>query len=280
LALVVMAGASRGELVQYYVGRDLRQTIPSGVYSGLANPNFNRLTMLLQHGDHYHGKSTYSYVGPNKGADTQVVPYSATSGGIPTNYVPEGMAPPIALMKGDGVFAGKYISGLTPGLEYADIEFGSVDALAGFAPGSAEDVLWRSSGGRWMGSMANTVIDMVLVDISPGLVVAASDGTTLMAAAGDVYSLGDGGAGLSFRPVFVSTAAPGALQYASFKFVDRGTGNSGGPWLESGVFQFNFQVVPEPSSLALGGVGGLLVLVGARRRLLRARRAEAQVTAG
>ncbi len=77
VGLVVLVGglagsSARGDLFQYYVGRDVRPTMVGGAYDGLPNPNFNRVTFLYAHtypadpaNNHYHSKGTYSYTGPN-----------------------------------------------------------------------------------------------------------------------------------------------------------------------------------------------------------------------
>ncbi len=40
---------ARAALHSYYIGTDNLATFTTGTYSGLANPNFNRLTLLYQH---------------------------------------------------------------------------------------------------------------------------------------------------------------------------------------------------------------------------------------
>ncbi|GIW87165.1 MAG: hypothetical protein KatS3mg108_1489 [Isosphaeraceae bacterium] len=282
---VVMVGLgslnASAELVSYYIGRDLRETIPTGPYAGLANPNYNRLTLLYAHTyeltpeiNHYHSKSTYTYFGPNLGAATAVQPFNGTAAGEPRNYLPETAGGRIVLLPGSGVFAGQFVSGLTPGVEYADLRIKSVDSLAGFPDGSPENILWKSGGnqpvGRWAGSMAGSRITLVLVEASAGLVVADALGNTILSNPGDVYELGDGGVGLDFTPIFAANRL--GQHYAVFKLVDSGTGNDGGPWGESGLFRYNMRAaVPEPGSLvlALGGLGTAGLLAGRRRRRVR-----------
>jgi hypothetical protein len=85
LAVVAVAASSTlawdPQFAQFYVGIDGRHTLNAGTYSGLANPNYNRLTFLLGHSsvdaptaNHYHNKSAYSYTGANLGAVTAVNP--------------------------------------------------------------------------------------------------------------------------------------------------------------------------------------------------------------
>lgn len=284
--------SARAELVEYYIGRDIRETIPTGIYAGLANPNFGRLTFLYAHTyedtpniNHYHSKSTYTYFGPNLGGATAVQPFNGTPSGEPRNYLPEGALPPLLLKRGKGAFAGHYISGLTPGVEYADLRMKSVDALAGFGDGTPENFLWRSGGapspGRWTGSMAGSQLSLVLVGRSEGISVLDALGKPILTDLGDTHFLGDGGESLDFTPVFAAQKL--GLHYLEFRLVDQGIGNSGGAWGESGIFRFNVRaVVPEPSSVVLVGAGlGCLIVVATwrRARLRRARRGELTLAA-
>ncbi len=280
-ALVAAAGAMLSssaamawdpQFAEYYVGRDLRTTIPSGVYAGLPNPNFNRITFLYAHtyiatpeSNHYHGKSTFTYFGPNLGPDTAVQPFNGTATGEPRNYLPEGpfgSSPRLQLLPGSGVFAGKWVSGLDPDEDFGRITIKSVDSLAGAPTGSPTQVLFDSSGGRWNGLIAGSVLTLELVAISPGLSVANTVGSILMTTPGDQVLMGGGDASLSFTPVFVTEIGHQADLFATFRILDTGTGNAGGPFGASGQFTFNL-VVPEPATL------GLLAPLGAA--LLRRR---------
>lgn len=268
---------------QYYIGRDIRPTIPTGTYSGLANPNFNRVTLLFAHTyletpniNHYHSKSTYTYFGPNLGAGTAVQPFNGSAAGLPTgNFLPEGgtlgNSPRLQLLPGSGVFAGKMISGLAGDVSEVDHDFGklgmkSVDALSSFGVGTPGNVLFVSGGapapGRWTGSMAGSNLSLVLVSITPGLSVADLGGNTVLAAPGDSVALGDGSAAMSFTPVLQTSLTGNANLSATFKIVDTGTGNGGSPWLESGQFVLN-AVIPEPAAVGLLAPLGLILV---RRR--------------
>jgi hypothetical protein len=275
VTLFVASTRSDAVIHEYYIGRDLRQTIPSGTYSGLDNPNFNRLTLLFAHPDdvtpannHYHAKSPYTYFGPNLGGLTTVQPYNGAADGTPGNYLPEGAAaPPLQLLPGAGAFSGKIITGLVPGEEYGELSLHSVDALAGFPVGSGEYVMHNSGGntptGRWAGSMAGSILRLHLVSISPGLEVMDAAGNTLLDSAGDSWLLGSGGSSLNFPFVLgMDDSVTSGSYSAVFKLSDSGTGNSGGPWLESGLFQVNVGV-PEPGALSMILLAGAALL---RRR--------------
>jgi hypothetical protein len=275
--LVSSAMARDPQFAEYYIGRDLRTTIPSGTYEGLANPNFNRITFLYAHSfteapatNHYHAKSPYTYFGSNLGASTTVQPYNGNAAGLPTgNFLPEGAfgnSPRLQLLPGSGAFAGKWISGLA-GQGFGDLNIKSVDSLAAVAgTNSAANTLFRSGGttpvNRWTGSMAGTNLTLELVNITPGFEVANTDGTTILDSAGDQIALGSGGINLDFTPVFVATSSTFADYSATFKLIDTSSANGGNAFGESGQFVFN-SVVPEPTSLALIGIAGVALL---RRR--------------
>lgn len=250
-------------MAEYYIGRDLRETIPSGTYAGLPNPNYNRLTWLYAHTyfstpntNHYHAKATYTYSGP------AASPVTVVSSG---DFVPE-TGGRIQLLPGNGTFSGKWVSGLNVTEDFHDLRVLPVDTLAGFAPGSGQDILYRSGGttptGRWMGSLAGSNISLVLTQITPGLSIVDSAGNTLVSNIGDSISLGAGNL-VDFTPTFMTEAGFQANYSAAFKLVDQGTANNGGAWLESGSLVFNV-VVPEPA--AVGLLAPLVGMLGLRRR--------------
>lgn len=254
VSLLGVSTAAMGETAPYYIGVDSRTTIPTGTYAGLANPNYNRLTLLYNHGDHYHSKGAYVYSGPNLGDSTAVVNSAS-------NYLPEGSAPPFALTPGSGAFAGLYVSGQTPDVEGSSIRIGSVDALAGAPAGSDEAILFNSSGGRWTGSLAQAELAIELVDATAGLSILDASGQSLFGG-GTIYGLGLGGASLDFAPIFAADALGDYT--ASFRLIDLRTGGGFG---ESGVFEYRFTAVPEPSSVILAALGvGVLPILARKRR--------------
>lgn len=105
----------------FYIGVERLQTITSGAYAGLPNPNANRLTMLLAHVygapgspgtppdwtvDHYHRMGAYSYTGAVPGGG--VLPATVFA----NQRIPEGAASPLALhVNGTGALAGRWVSG-------------------------------------------------------------------------------------------------------------------------------------------------------------------------
>ncbi|MFN4243778.1 MAG: all3515 family Zur-repressed PEP-CTERM protein [Tepidisphaerales bacterium] len=258
------------QFAEYYIGRDLRTTIPTGTYAGLPNPNFNRITFLYAHtyvdtpsNNHYHGKSNFTYVGPNLGAATAVQPFNGSAAGVPANFLPEGVfgnSPRLQLLPGSGVFAGKWVSGLDPDENFGRLTIRSVDALVAPAsvPNSPAAILFNSSQGRWNGLIGGSNLTLHLVDISPGLGVADPSGNVLMTTPGDSVVLGNPDADFSFTPVFFTTSGLQANHFAVFRITDNGTANGGLPFPESGQFQFNL-VVPEPAALGLLAPLGVLL---------------------
>lgn len=249
----------------YYIGVDARTVIPTGIYAGLPNPNYNRLSFLYAHtyadrpaNNHFHGIGVYSYAGPNLGAGTEVRPTSSN------NRIPE-----LSQRARTGLLAlrphnGHWVSGLNGIEEYEGLRMASTSVLQGYPAGSPIDILFNSSARRWTSILPdNARIGLELVSITDGFRVGLSAGHSLFGATGEVYEIGMGNAGLQFDPVFwTDTAVPGNTFQATFRLHDLN-----GIYGNSGFFGFDFQAVPEPSpwvalGLSLAGAG----LVIRRRR--------------
>ena len=263
-AVVLMTGAQTAlaDLVggaEYLIGRDRLGTIASGTYGGLANPNFGRLTMLFNHGNHYHGIGAYSYTGT---PPDHTVLSTNSNNRIPETYT--GL-PPLSLVPGSGpLYADKLVNHPDPTVEYTSITFRSVDSLAGYAPGSEESILYNSSNGRWSSSLAGTKIAIELVSITSGLTV--GDASTLnLFESSNRYALGAGDL-IDFTPVFWVAAGAAMQTYsAEFRFLDLGV--NGAVLSAGGTFNFDFAPTPVPLPAAAWMLlSGALALVGARRR--------------
>lgn len=235
----------------YYVGVDGLQTIASGAYAGMANPNYNRLTLLFAHfesnpsSNHYHSKGVQIYSGP-AGSPTVITSSS--------NYLPEGSNPPLVLsVASGGLYDGKLSSHPVSGNAFSDLTLQDTGKLDGFAAGSGESYMFNSSGGRWNGALTGADVHLQLVSLTAGLNVGTSTTLNLFSNPGDEHHLDES---FSFNPVFWTdaNAAPGDY-IARFKLTDES-----GTFGDSGTFEYRFQVVPEPSSLLTACLGGLVLL--------------------
>ncbi|MFH1814581.1 MAG: all3515 family Zur-repressed PEP-CTERM protein [Pseudomonadota bacterium] len=269
LAGVLSLGAQASEPLRadegigYYVAVDSLATIASGTYAGQANPNYGRLTLLFDHGVHFHGIGAYSYTGPGS---APVVNGTNANNRIPETYT---LAAPLPLTPGSGSDAGLLVSSVLPEAalqrEYSYLGLSSIQSLAGNPAGSERDVLFNSSSGRWNDTLDNVSVALKLESITPGLKVAANGDSDLFDT-GNLYLLGAGNS-FDFLPVFwtAANAAPGTYS-AQFSLVNLGSNLS---VRDSGTFHFDFAVaapVPEPGTWAML-LGGLFMigLTAARR---------------
>lgn len=262
LAAAVSFGAnlSRAELLEFYVGIDGREILPSGTYRGLPNPNFGRLSFLYAHGykfvpglapvgensfanNHYHVIGGYSYSGPTNAP--VVNPTSAN------NRIPEVSTrrPPLTLVPGTGLYAGKLVSAKTAE-HYSDLRMRSTQDLNRpdkYGPGSPEWIMFHSSGGTRTNRLDGAVVALELVEKTPGLNIGTPDQLHVLINPGDRHVLGEGNT-LEFQPVFwVEGDSPVGTYSASFKLVDMNTEGGRTPFPESGIFHLDFRVAPPPS---------------------------------
>lgn len=263
MVLLLCANAQAGEEIRrdegigFYVGVDNLATL-SGAYAGLPNPNFDRLTLLFEHGNHYHGIGTYSLVGP---APHPGVVSTNSNNRIPETYTGDD---PLPLAAGSGLYADALRSAVGPS-EYSFLGIASVQTLAGYAPGSPEDVLFHSSGDRWSRSLGSAVVGLQLVSATAGLHV-GTDAVKNLFESSDTILLGAGNT-FEFKPVYwVGNTAAAGTYSATFRLVDLA---ATGPLANSGEFHFDFAVaapVPEPELYAMLALGLPLVAWAARRR--------------
>lgn len=253
------AGVRHDEGIGFYIGLDGRMTIPSGGYAGLPEANAGRLTLLLDHGDHFHGIGTYSYAGP--------APHPAARDTNANNRIPEISSgePGLSLSAGSGIYSGRLRSSVGDS-EYSYLGMASLQSLSGFAPGSDETILFNSSGGRWNGSLAGVTVGLKLLSASAGLTIGTESLTNLFSVS-DTILLGAGSA-WTFKPVYsiANGAAPGTYS-AEFQLVNLNPLSNIG---DSGRFYFDFAVaaapVPEPEAYAMMLCGLGLIGLGLHRR--------------
>lgn len=242
-ALGADIGTAQAQLVDFYVGIDSRTTpsnapIADGGGAYPDNPNLGRLTLLYNHGDHFHGLGAVSYVGP--AASPTLVDTSSN------NRVPElSSGLELALQPGSGVYGGKRMTAAQLGVEFSNLELRNVHSLSG-----VDDTLLNSSAGRWNGLFDDADVHLKLLGVSsPALNVGSLTDPHALAVGGDVH-LGEGGEMFSFTPVlWVDGSAPGGSYWAEFQLID--PGNSA---IDSGRFFIDVTNVPEPGSLVLLGI--------------------------
>jgi hypothetical protein len=268
-AIIFMAVPAQATFYEYYIGIDGSPMLTSGAYAGLANPNQGRLTFLFAHpnedspaSSHYHGIGAYSYTGP---ASSPTVQSTNTNNRIPEISSGQG---PLPLAPGSGMFEGRLVSQPIPGLEYSNLAIRSTQDLSGFTSGTPEAFLFTSSGGRWMGSLEGAQVALQLVSITDGLNLVDELGAPILLSPGDTHLLGLGNT-LAFTPTFwTDGAAPSGTYSAQFRLLDLGSATGRSLFEQSGTFNVDFQVVPEPSTVTLMALGiGVLAIVSTRRRL-------------
>ncbi|WP_152054116.1 all3515 family Zur-repressed PEP-CTERM protein [Tautonia marina] len=253
VSLFLLAVEARAEQIGYYVARDANPT--SGANP---NPNFGRLTLLYNHGDHFHSIGRF--------------------GGGP-NLLPEANRGRLTLFAGTGDMEGRFVSKRyddgSPAAEYSDLRIGSIRNLSGFDPGSPEDILLTSSNYRWVSgpehpiedrrlSLEGSLLALEVLSLSSGL--NASIGNQVASSVGDILELGPGDSFLAHLNFFTDLGIGGLQDLsASFRLVDLSTG--GTPIGGSGEFFYHMATVPEPSTIVMLGIGlaGALA-VGWRRR--------------
>jgi hypothetical protein len=286
LQVVMISAAQAGPVYPHlYVAVDDRQTIPSGTYAGLTNPNANRLSFLYAHSydnpasNHFHGIGLYSYTGPNLGASTAVTDTS-TNNTIPEpSYLGTDPTKALQLTAGTGAYAGRLATSLS---ETAGNTFDGT-AIRFYATlnntgNQGEQVLYNSGQPRYRSSLVNGAglglnILVELVSITPGLTVGDANGNAILSNVGDTFSIGTGDS-ISFNPVFFTdlNAAPG-MYSAEFRLRDANEASTpvADRVLQSGRFGFAAAVtVPEPGTFALFAIVGGAVGGGIIRRRMKA----------
>lgn len=259
LAVTLFASLARAQHHDvYFVGVDGWSDLPRGVYAGLPNPNYGRLTLLLAHytpgTEHYHPIGVWSYAGP---ASNPVVNNTNTNNRLPELYQRATGQEYIYLYPGSGAFAGYYRSGIVrnPAVEeYSNLLVQPTGVLAD-STDEAVQRLYNSSGGRWIGSLGEARVGLRLVDITPGLRITLEDGTPILTSIGSVYEIGRGDR-FAFTPVFsVAFGSPVQPYTAAFQLIDLNNTPGYRPLRDSGIFYFDFYPVPEPSTMAVLGAG-------------------------
>jgi hypothetical protein len=237
LGVVLFAASpAAADLVPFYVGRDTA-----------AGTNQGHLTLLFNHGNHFHRLGTFGGV----------------EGRIPEAYLGDHA---IWMVEGSGAFAGSWVTTpyeatpTDPSGEYSDLAFRSVNTLLGHGPDDPETIL-ANGGLRYFGDLSGVRLGIELLSLVGDVRLADLAGNTLLGDVGDVFEVGDAGGLSTFRAVIAALAMPGERVEARMRLVDL-NGVAGA----SGAFTFVAQPVPEPGSLALFGAGGAGLLGAYLRR--------------
>ncbi len=233
------------------IGIDNLPTLSGGVYDGLPNPNYGRLSFLYAHhfdtsfeNNHYHGIGIWTYSGP---ANAAVATNSNSGNRIPETYY---QLPPLTLVGAPATlpaFAGRLVS-IRTDEHYSDRRLRPTSYFQQFPTNSSEWFSFRGNANRFTNSLAGTKPALELISKTPGLSIGVSTNASLLNNAGDRLVLGEGDSWEAW-PLFSTAvdAAPGTYTVA-FKLVDLNAANSAAT--ESGVFYLDFRV-PEAPTLVI-----------------------------
>jgi hypothetical protein len=236
--------SAEAPLTDFFVAVDNLETLTTGTFAGLPNPNFGRLTLLVAHRspddpseNHFHAIGAVSYASVEGGGQKVIetstnnrIPEIST-GQLPLQLLPRSLVEQRA--KGNAFF----ISHPTD-TEYSHLKIESIQVLKDFDPASPEGLLFHSSGDRWMTPLDGAIVALQPISVTPGLDIANEEGKEILSEG--VYELGEGNT-FSFFPTYATKRSAEVATYsATFKLVDaRSTGT---PLQESGRFTFDFRV--------------------------------------
>jgi len=269
LAITVPAHAADGvrwsEGIGFYVGVDSRVTTPTGTFAGMANPNAGRLTLLFDHGDHFHGIGAFSITGT---AAAPVVTPTSTNNRIPETYTvvsPATAAIPLAAA-GSGVYSGHWISSVLaaaqPTFDYSHLGIASIQALNDLSP--TTDLLFHSSGNRYSANYQGVTVGLQLINATAGLMVGFGSNLNVFNSS-TTYALGSSGSFQAMPTFYVADSASAGMYSAEFRLVNLGTNAN---VTNSGNFFFDFSVsqpIPEPQTWAML-LAGLAVMGSLARK--------------
>jgi hypothetical protein len=158
-------------MLNTYIGIDSREILPSGVYAGLPNPNFGRLTFLHAHpyfdvlpNNHYHGIGSWTYLGA---AGSAVATNSNAGNRIPEVYT---ALPPLTLVSATAAYpayAGRRMS-LKTEEQYSDMRVRPTWDLKQYPTNTAEYYMFISSAGTRTNSLVGIRPALHLIPASNG----------------------------------------------------------------------------------------------------------------
>ena len=239
LGMLAPAAISRAEPADYFVAVDGLETLASGTFAGLPNPNFGRLTLLVAHrfaenptNNHFHAIGAYTYASLEGGPPFEIS--TSTNNRIPelsTGFLP------LPLHPGTGLHRSHLVS-LPTESEYSNLRIASIQSLAGLPPGSPDGILFLSSGGRWASRLDGAQVALQRVSLTPGLHASDERGRPILFKR--LHELGDGNTLALFPTYLTHRLAPVGTYSATLKLVDlRPREQRVG---DSGRFTFDFRV--------------------------------------
>jgi hypothetical protein len=245
LGMLAPAAISRAEPVDYFVAVDGLETIASGTFAGLPNPNFGRLTLLVAHRfaedptrNHFHAIGAYTYASLEGGPPFEIS--TSTNNRIPeisTGFLP------LPLYRGAGLHR-KHLVSLPEESEYSNLRMASIQSLASLPPDSPDGILFLSSDGRWASRLDGAQVALQRVSLTPGLSVSDERGRLILLER--LYELGDGNTLALFPTYLTDRRAPVGTYSAPLKIVDLRPREQ--RFGDSGRLTFDFRV-PMPGDL-------------------------------
>jgi hypothetical protein len=233
------APISHAQPADYFVAVDNLETLTSGTFEGLPNPNFGRLTLLVAHRfsedptrNHFHAIGAYTYASL-EGGPPFVISTSSN------NRIPEistGFLP-LTLQPGTGLHRQHLVS-MPTGSDYSNLRIASIQSLAALPPDSPDGILFGSSGGRWASPLDGAQVALQRVSLTPELHASDEHGRPILLRR--LHELGDGRTLEMFPTYWTHRAARVGTYSATLKLVDLRPGEE--HLGDSGRFTFDFRV--------------------------------------
>jgi hypothetical protein len=239
LEMLASASISHAQSADYFVAVDSLETLTSGTFAGLPNPNFGRLTLLFAHrsvedpaSNHFHAIGAYTYVSHEGGPPVAI----STS---TNNRIPEisTLFQPLTLQPGTGRHRTHLVSMPTES-EYSNLRIASIQSLAALPPDSPDGILSISSGGRWASPLDGARVALQRVSLTPELHASDERGRPILDRR--LHKLGDATTLKLFPTYWTHCTARVGTYSATLKLIDL---RSGEVHLgDSGRFTFDFRV--------------------------------------
>ena len=242
LGMLDSAPIPHAQPADYFVAVDSLETLTSGTFEGLPNPNFGRLTLLVAHRfaedptrNHFHAIGAYTYTSLEGGPPFVIS--TSTNNRIPeisTGFLP------LTLQPGTGLHRRHLVSMPTES-EYSYLRIASIQSLADLPADSPDGILFRSSGGRWASPLDGAQVALQRVSLTPELHASDEHGRPILLRR--LHELGDGNTLDLFPTYWTHCAARVGTYSATLKLVDLRPGEE--HLGDSGRFTFDFRV-PKP----------------------------------